>query len=207
MRLDRSKGARLGDLVYSMTMSVDGYVATADGDISWTAPSPELHRFHNERVAAQDAEILGRRLYEVMLTWEAIDESSDVPEFMKDFARIWTALPKYVFSRTLSGVEGTNTVLVGGDVVDEVPALKERHSVIGIGGATLAAACMAHDLIDEFQVFVGPAALGGGLPFFPSDGRRVDLELIETNRFDEIAYLRYRRRSASPGAVRREPNR
>jgi len=175
-------------------MSVDGYVATGDGDIGWTAPSPELHRFHNERVGQQDAQVLGRRLYEVMSTWEEIDEASDVPDFMREFAAIWKALPKYVFSRTLDAVEGTNTSLVRGDLAEEVAALKQRHATIGVGGTRLAAACMAHDLIDEFQVFIGPVVLGGGLPFFPSDGRRVDLTLLETRRFDEIVYLRLRRR-------------
>lgn len=194
MRLELGKGLRLSDLIYSMTMSVDGYVATAEGDIGWTEPSPDLHRFHNERVGRQDAQLLGRRLYEVMRYWEGIDESSDVPEFMREFAAIWEALPKYVFSRTLDAVEGTNTFLVRGDLEAEVGRLKRRHATIGVGGATLAAACMAHDLVDEFEVFVGPAVLGGGLAFFPSDGRRLDLDLIETRRFDEIVYLRYRRR-------------
>lgn len=177
-----------------MTMSVDGYVATADGDIGWTGPSAELHRFHNERVGRQDAQLLGRRLYEVMSSWEEIDDTSDVPDFMREFAAIWKAIPKYVFSRTLDAVEGTNTTLVRGELVEEVVEIKQRHSVIGIGGATLAAACMAHDLVDEFQVFIGPAVLGGGVPFFPSDGRRFDLQLMETRRFDQIAYLRFRRR-------------
>jgi dihydrofolate reductase len=171
-----------------MSLSVDGYIAGPDGSFDWAKPSRELHQFHNERVAAVDAQLLGRRLYETMLVWDA-EEFSDPT--MAEFAEIWRPLEKIVFSTTLRSVEGSNR-LATGSLEEEIAALGERN--IAVGGAGLAAECMRRGLIDEFELFVVPVVVGGGTPYFPPEVH-VDLELVETRSFDGTMYLRYRRRA------------
>jgi dihydrofolate reductase len=170
-------------LVYSMNPSLDGYIAGPDGDFSWGAPSAELHRHHNERVRELSAHLMGRRLYETMVYWETDDPGWG--EIEREFAGIWRALPKVVFSTTLEAVEG-NARLARGSVAEELARLDGR---VAIGGAGLAAS--AADLIDEFHVFVNPVIVGGGTSFFPP--RRIDLELVETRTFGSVQSLRYRR--------------
>jgi dihydrofolate reductase len=181
-------------LIYSMGVSLDGYIAGPRGEGGWAAPDAELHRFHNEQARELDLHLLGRRLYEVMAYWETAEERSpSAPKHELEFARIWKQLPKLVYSRSLEAVEG-NTRLSSGDPVQEVQALKEQDGgSIGVGGATLAASLTAHGLIDEYRLFVSPVVLGGGTPFFASD-THVDLELVETRTFgSRVVYLRYRR--------------
>lgn len=174
-------------ITYSMSLSADGYVAGPDGGIEWGKPSRELHRFHNERVAAVDAQLLGRRLYETMLVWD-LEEFSDPT--LAEFAEIWRPLEKIVFSTTLTGVEGSNR-LATGSLEEEIAALGDRR--IAVGGAGLAAECMRRGLVDEFELFVVPVVLGGGTPYFPRDVH-VELELLETRTFGATVYLHYRRR-------------
>lgn len=174
-------------ITYSMSLSADGYVAAPDGSIDWGVPSEELHRFHNERVAKVDAQLLGRRLYETMLVWDKEEFSDPV---MAEFAAIWRPLEKIVFSTTLSGVEGSSR-LATGTLEEEIAALGERR--IAVGGAGLAAECMRGGLLDEFELFLVPVVLGGGTPYFPPDVR-LDLQLAETRTFGETVYLRYLRR-------------
>jgi dihydrofolate reductase len=183
-------------LIYSMSVSLDGYIAGPGGDIGWSAPDDELHRFHNDRVRAQAAELLGRRLYEVMLFWETADREPDADETTRDFARLWQALPKVVFSTTLDEVEGENMRLATRDLAAEIADLKERHGdgTIGIGGAGLAASAIELGLVDEYLLFVYPVILGAGTPFFPAGAPREDLELLETRTFgSRVTYLRYGR--------------
>jgi dihydrofolate reductase len=181
-------------LIFSMAISLDGYIAGPKGEGEWAVPSEELHRFHNEQTRELDMHLLGRRLYEVMTYWETAEERNpSSPEYELEFARIWKELPKLVYSRSLEAVEG-NTRLSHGDPVEEVRALKEQDGgPIGVGGATLAASLTAHGLIDEYRLFVNPVVLGGGTPFFAGDAH-VDLELVETRTFgSRVVYLRYRR--------------
>lgn len=182
-------------ITYSMTLSADGYVAGPDGSFGFAMPSEELHRFHNERVAAIDAQLLGRRLYETMLVWD-LEEFAD--PVMAEFAEIWRPLEKVVFSSQLKSVEGSNR-LATGTLEEEIAALGERR--IAVGGAGLAAECMRRGLVDEFELFVAPAVIGGGTPYFPP-GVEIDLELVETRAFGETMYLHYRRRGsgASPAS-------
>ena len=183
-------------LIYAMTASLDGFVTDPDGSIDWSEPSEELHRFHNERVRETGVELMGRRLYETMVYWEtAAEEHPSGPEYALEFARIWKALPKIVFSTTLEHVEGSNTRLATRSVADEVAALKaEPGQDIAVGGAGLAATCMQLDLIDEYHLFVAPIVLGGGTPFFAALDKRLELELVETRTFPAgIVHLRYRR--------------
>jgi dihydrofolate reductase len=174
-------------IFYSMSLSADGYIAGPDGSFGWAVPSQELHRFHNERVAEIDAQLLGRRLYETMLAWDT-EEFSDPT--MAEFAEIWRPLEKIVFSTTLTSVEGSNR-LATGTLEEEIAALGDRR--IAVGGAGLAAECMRRGLIDEFELFVVPTVVGGGTPYVPPDVH-IDLELVETRTFGATVYLHYRRR-------------
>lgn len=181
-------------LIYSMGVTLDGFVAGPGGEIDWSAPDEELHRFHNEATAATGVHLLGRRLYEEMLPWEKMQEKGSASDFELEFARIWQNLPKVVFSKTLEDVEG-NARLVRGDVASEVARLKEEPGAdLAVGGAGLAARCVQLDLIDEYRLLVSPVVLGGGTPYFPALEHRMDLDLVETRTFgSRVVYLRYRR--------------
>lgn len=181
-------------LIYSMTVSLDGFIAGRDGEIDWSAPDEELHRFHNQQTRELGAHLCGRRLYEVMVYWETADENPSLPEHELEFARIWKDLPKIVFSETLDTVEG-NARLVRGSVVDEVAKLSEQPGKdLSVGGAGLASSLMELGLIDEFRLFVSPVVLGAGTPYFPALQERINLELVETRTFgSRVVYVRYRR--------------
>jgi dihydrofolate reductase len=185
-------------LIYSMTVSLDGYIAGPDGTIDWSVPDEELFRFHTEGVQETDVQLCGRRLYETMVYWETAEDSPLAADQVK-FAQIWKALPKVVFSTTLESVVG-NTRLASDDVGEEVSRLKEQPGKdIAVGGAGLAGACMKLELIDEWRLFVSPVLLGGGTPYFPRSENRISLELIETRTFSSrVVYLRYRRASDGP---------
>jgi dihydrofolate reductase len=173
-------------IVYSMSVSADGYINRPDGAIDWTAPTDELHRFHNQRTAGTDAQLLGRNLYEAMLVWD-LQEFSDPT--MAEFATLWRPLEKIVFSTTLTSVEGSSR-LATRSLTEEIAALGDK--TIGVGGASLAASCMREGLIDEFHLFVVPVVLGGGTPYFPPDVN-ISLDLVETRTFGSTVHLRYRR--------------
>jgi dihydrofolate reductase len=180
-------------VIYKMGgVTADGYIVGPDGKFDWSVPDEELHRFHNEHTRALAGQLLGRRLYETMLYWETADEGAEANDIVREFAQIWRALPKVVFSRTLESVEGTNTTLARGDLHAELSSLQESvRGDVAVGGAGLAAEAARLDLIDEYALFVHPVALGGGIPFFPRD-QRVDLELLETRTFSSrVVYLRY----------------
>ena len=155
-------------------------------------PDEELHRFHNEQTRALAGHLLARRLYETMVySRETADK--DPSDIVREFALIWRALPKVVFSRTLDSVEGANTTLARDDLRAELTSLQESvRGDVAVGGAELAAEAARLDLIDEYRLFVHPVAVGGGIPFFPRD-HRVDMELVETRTFSSrVVYLRYR---------------
>jgi dihydrofolate reductase len=181
-------------LIYSMTVSLDGFIAAPGGNIDWTAPDEELHQFHNDEVRELGAHLLGRRLYETMVFWETADQDPALPAVMLEFARIWKPLPKIVFSRTLERVEG-NATLASGDVADEVARLKEEPGGdLAVGGAGLAAELIERNLIDDYRLFVSPVVLGAGTPYFPAREQRIGLELLETRTFGGgVVYLRYAR--------------
>jgi dihydrofolate reductase len=180
-------------LIYSMGVSLDGYIAGPGGEIDWSAPDEELHRFHNEQTRELGAHLLGRRLYEVMSYWDTAEESASLEDPELEFARIWRSQPKFVFSRTLESVHGANVTLVTEDASEEVARLKEQPGAdLSVGGAGLASSLMKAGLIDEYRLFVSPTVLGGGTPFFPALDERIDLELAETRTFgSRVVYLRY----------------
>ena len=181
-------------LIYSMTVSLDGFIAAPDGDIDWGAPDEELHRFHNQQVREIGAHLLGRRLYEVMVYWETAHENPSAADYELEFARIWQNLPKLVFSKTLEKVEG-NARLVRDGVAEEVAKLKEQPGKdLAVGGAGLASSLIELGLVDEYRLFVSPVVLGAGTPYFPPLEERIDLELVETRTFaSRVVYVRYRK--------------
>jgi dihydrofolate reductase len=182
-------------LIYSMGVSLDGFIAGPDGEFDWTAPDEELHRFHNERTRELGAHLCGRRLYETMVYWETAEEANpSLADYELEFARIWKDLPKIVFSKTLENVEG-DARLVREVVADEILELKEQPGKdLGVGGAGLAATLIGLGLVDEYLLFIYPVVVGGGKPFFPPLEQRLDLELVETRTFgSRVVYVRYRR--------------
>jgi dihydrofolate reductase len=180
------------NVIFSMSVSLDGFVAGPGGEIDWGAPDEELHSFHNDRVREVGVQLLGRRLYETMLYWETAGQDPSIGPVERDFAGIWQALPKIVFSRTLDTVEGSYRLATGG-VAEEVARLKEQPGKdVAVGGAGLAGACIELDLVDVYELFVCPVVLGGGTPFFPPLDRRIELELAETRTFaSRVVYQRY----------------
>jgi dihydrofolate reductase len=181
-------------VIYSMSVSLDGFIAGPGGDISWTAPDQELFEFHVQQTPQIGVELMGRGLYEDMLVWEAPEAPWSDPKAL-EFARIWQAVPKVVFSTTLREVRG-NARLASDDVAGEVAKLKETpgDGVISVGGAGLAATLIKLDLIDEYRLFVIPVVVGGGTPYFPPLDAAIELELLETRTFgSRVLYLRYLR--------------
>jgi len=182
-------------LIFSMGVSLDGFIAGPDGSFDWSAPDEELHRFHNDQLRELGAHLCGRRLYEEMLFWETAHKDPSLAEHMLEFAGLWQALPKVVFSTTLEQVEG-NARLATGSPAEEVGRLKEEvRGDIAVGGTGLASTLVRLGLVDEFRPLVSPVVVGGGTPFFPSGTGRIDLDLVETRTFaDRVVYLRYARR-------------
>jgi dihydrofolate reductase len=180
-------------LIYSMSVSVDGFIADRDGAFEWTAPIDELFRFHTAQVRELGGYLLGRRLYETMLVWET-DPSLRETELRSAFADVWCALPKVVFSRTLDSVQG-NARLAQASVAEEAAAaLDATDKDVSIGGAGLAAAAIEVGLVDELRMFRYPVVVGGGTPFLPPVTKDVALDLIETRTFgSRVIYERYRR--------------
>jgi dihydrofolate reductase len=180
-------------LIYSMGVSADGFIAGPNGEIDWSVPGEELHRFHNRQADELGMHLLGRRLYEVMLFWETREEQPSVPEHELEFARIWKQMPKVVFSTTLERVEG-NTTLAEGDAVEVTAELKRQPGKdLAVGGARLAATLIRAGLVDEFRQFVSPVVLGAGTPYLPALDERIELELVEARTFgSRVVYLRHR---------------
>ena len=180
-------------LIYSMGVSVDGFIADREGAFGWSVPSDELFRFHTAQVRELGGYLLGRRLYETMLVWET-DPSMRDSELDAAFADAWCAIPKVVFSRTLDSVQG-NARLAAGSVAEEAgAALEATDKHVGIGGAGLAAAAIELGLVDELRMFRYPVVVGGGTPFLPPVTEDVRLGLIETRTFgSRVIYERYGR--------------
>jgi dihydrofolate reductase len=188
------RGIVMRKVTYSMGVSLDGFIAGPGGEIDWSAPDEELHRFHNQQTREIGAHLCGRGLYETMVYWETADENPSASEYELEFARIWKDLPKIVFSKSLEKVEG-NARLVRDGIAEEVAKLKEQPGKdLAVGGAGLASSFTKLGLIDEYRLFVSPVVLGGGTPYFPALDDRINLELVETQTFgSRVVYVRYRR--------------
>ncbi|GGG25680.1 deaminase [Rhodococcoides trifolii] len=183
----------MGRLIYGFNVSVDGYIADAEGSIDFSDPSEELHQYWNDFERETALAFYGRRLYDLMSAyWPTADEPADVPPLIADFAQIWREMPKVVFSHTLESV-GWNSRLERGDPVEVVARLKaETDGRLEIAGATLAAPVVQAGLVDEYRMVVTPTAVGGGTPFFPSLPSWISLRLVENRTFPGgIVLLRY----------------
>ena len=182
-------------VAYSLSMSLDGYIVGPDGQFNWSEPDPAVFDLATDEVRGVGVHLLGRHLYETMQYWET-DEDPTWDEPLLEFAALWKALPKVVFSSTLATVDGSNARLASGGLAEEIERLRAEpgDADIAIGGATLAGQASGLDLIDEYRIRVYPVLVGGGLSYFSEHGRRMDLELVETRVFDAgVVYLRYRR--------------
>jgi dihydrofolate reductase len=180
-------------LIFSMGVSVDGFISDRDGSFDWSGPDEEQFRFHTEEVDGLGAYLCGRRLYETMLVWETEPSMRD-SQAGAAFADIWCALPKVVFSRTLDSVQG-NARLAEASVAEEVAAaLDATDKAVSIGGAGLAAQAIELGLVDELRMFRYPVVVGGGTPFLPPVTETVELDLIETRTFgSRVIFERYGR--------------
>ena len=187
-------------LIYSMGVSLDGFIAGPAGEIDWSAPDEELHRFHNRHMEETGVHLCGRGLYEAMVYWDTAEERESLSGPQLEFARIWRKTPKIVFSTTLDGV-GENARLERRGVGDEVARLKaEPGKDLAVGGAGLASTCIDLGLVDEYRLFISPVLLGGGTRFFPPLQERIGLELLETRTFgSRVVYVRYAAAPAEPG--------
>jgi dihydrofolate reductase len=180
-------------LIYSMSVSLDGFITDRDGAFGWSVPSDEQFRFHLAEIRELGGCLFGRGLYETMLPWET-DPSLRDNEVSSEFAAIWGAIPKVVFSRTLDAVQG-NARLAEASIAEEAAAaLAATDKDVEIGGARLAAQAIELGLVDELRMFRNPVLVGGGTPFLPPVAEHVRLELVETRTFaSRVIYERYRR--------------
>jgi dihydrofolate reductase len=180
-------------LIYSMSTSVDGFIADREGGFDWTPPTEELFRFHTALVSELGGYLCGRRLYETMLVWET-DPSLRDSELGAAFADVWCAIPKVVFSRTLHSVRD-NARLAEASLAEEVAAaLDATDKDVQIGGAGLAAQAIELGLVDELRMFRYPIVVGGGTPYLPPVTEDIRLDLIETRTFNSrVIYERYQR--------------
>jgi len=182
----------MAKLIYSAIMSLDGYTADKDGNFTWSAPDEEIHAFVNDLERDVGTHLLGRRMYEIMSVWETM-ETQDEPPVIQDYAGIWRAAEKVVYSTTLEHVATARTRLERQFLPDRVRDLKESgNRDISIGGPTLAAHALKAGLVDECQLFINPVTVGGGLRFLPDDLAQ-KFELLDEHRFGSgVVYLRYR---------------
>lgn len=178
-------------LIYSMITSLDGYVTGPHGGFDW-AIDPELHDFINQHFADVKTYLYGRRMYETMVYWETAHLEPDQEQVGIDYALGWQQADKVVFSRTLTEVASARTRIEREFDADEVARWKaESDHDFSIDGPTLAAHAIRAGLVDEFQLFIGPGIVGGGIRFFPDDVS-VELELLEERRFSGgVMFLRY----------------
>jgi len=179
-------------LIYSAIMSLDGYIADADGRFEWAAPDEEVHAFVNELERPVGTYLYGLRMYETMRYWETAHTLAGEPPVGLDFARIWQAADKIVYSTTLQTPDTARTRIERDFDPDQVRKLKEAAARdLTVGGAHLAAQAIAAGLVDEYQLFVVPAVVGGGTRALPGQVR-LDLALAQEHRFgSSTVYLRY----------------
>ena len=182
----------MAKLIYSSIMSLDGYIADVDGGFDWAAPDEEVHAFVNELERPIGTYLYGRRMYDTMRYWETAHTLAGQPPVSLDFARIWQAADKIVYSTTLHAPDTARTRVERDFDPDQVRKLKEADDRdLTVGGPHLAAQAIAAGLVDEYQLFVVPAVVGGGTRALP-DQVRVNLALAQEHRFGSgTVYLCY----------------
>jgi dihydrofolate reductase len=185
----------MGRLVYSAITSLDGYTADASGDFSWSMPDAEVHAAVNDLERGVGTYLYGRRMYEVMAAWETMDVGAGAPPQLRDYAQLWRATDKVVYSRTLDAVSTPRTRLERAFDPAAVRALVDAGAQdVSIGGAELAAEAIRAGLVDEWHQFLSPVIVGGGRHWLPRDVR-VELELVGERRFSGgVVQLHYRSR-------------
>jgi dihydrofolate reductase len=186
----------MAKLIYPAIASLDGYVADEAGKFDWAEPEEEVHTFVNDLERPVGTHLYGRRLYEVLVAWETMDARPDQPPYILDFAKIWQAAEKIVYSRTLETVSSARTRIereFDPEAVRKLKATAERDLLVG--GPELAAEAIRAGLVDEYHLFLAPVVVGGGKRALP-DGVRIDLELLDERWFASgFVYLRYGTRS------------
>ncbi len=183
----------MAKLIYSGITSLDGYTADRDGNFDWSAPDEEVHTFINNLERPIGTYLLGRRMYQIMTFWEAVPNLQDEPLCIQDFAAIWEAADKVVFSKTLDAASSARTRIESDFDPEMVRRLKERAEAdISVGGPELAGHAIRAGLVDEYQRFITPHVVGGGTRFLP-DEVALRLQLVDEHRFaNGVVYLRYR---------------
>ena len=187
----------MASLIYSAIASLDGKVADADGNFDWAAPDEQLHAFVNDLERPVGTYLYGRRMYEVMAAWETMPTDADQPAVVRDYARIWRAADKVVYSTSRYGkpdaVRSDRTRIEHTFDVEQIRKLKTAAtSNLSIGGPTLAGQALRAGLVDECRLFLMPVTVGSGTAAFPKDFL-LRLQLIQLHRFDSgVVYLRYR---------------
>jgi dihydrofolate reductase len=180
----------VGKLIYGSITSLDGYVADENGNFEWGEPDEEVHAFVNDLARSVGTNLYGRRMYEVMVAWETL---ADHTPYLQDFATLWRAADKIVYSKTLETVSSARTRIereFDPEAVQQMKASAERD--ITVGGPDLAAQAIEAGLIDECHLFLAPIVVGRGNPFFRGDVR-LELELLDERRFGNgMVYVRYR---------------
>lgn len=182
-------------VVYSFSVSLDGYIEGANGDLEWSFPGEELHRHFNKMEREVDAAFYGRRLYENMAAfWPSADENPSATPEEIEYAGIWKSMPKIVFSKTLERVDWNSELLRGG-IAEKVTEMKAQPGKdMSVGGASLASAFINLGLVDEFRLYVHPVILGSGKPMFRGVECKIALRLLENKTFDSgVVLLRYER--------------
>jgi dihydrofolate reductase len=179
-------------LVYAGITSLDGYTVDADGGFDWAAPDDEVHAFVNDLERGVGTYLYGRRLYETMRAWETVPDDEG-PDVARDFARVWRAADKVVYSTTLGEVTTPRTRLERDFDPAAVRSLVDAaHRDVTVGGATLAATALRAGIVDELHQLLHPVVVGGGTPYLPA-GVRLDLELLDERRFDSgVVHLHHR---------------
>ena len=183
----------MAKLIYAAIASLDGYVEDEDGKFDWAAPDEELHAFVNDLERPIGTYLYGRRMYETMVFWETASTEADEPAVFRDYAEIWRAAEKIVYSRTLQTASSARTRIEGEFDPDAVRRLKESSAGdISVGGAELAGHAISAGLVDECHLFLFPVVVGGGKRALPGDVR-VQLELLDERRFGSgVVHLHYR---------------
>jgi dihydrofolate reductase len=186
----------MAKLIYSAITSLDGYVADENGNFDWAAPDEEVHRFVNDLERPIGTYLYGRRIYETMVYWETAHTLPDQPPFIQDFAGIWQAADKIVYSKTLETLSSAGTRIerdFDPEAVRQLKATAGRD--ISVGGADLAAHAIKAGLVDEYHLFLTPIIVGGGKQSLPDDVR-LELELLDERRFGNgVVHLHYRTKS------------
>ena len=183
----------MGKLIYSLNVSLDGFAARPDGGLDWANVDAELHTWFNDQSRELAASLYGRRMYELMSAyWPNAESDPSANDVERDFARIWNAMPKIVFSHTLESVEW-NSRLVRGDVDEELTRVRgDLDGDLDVGGPTLAAEFIRRGLVDEYRLLVHPVILGTGLPFFPQLDSPIHLRQVDSHTFRSgVTYLAF----------------